>query len=142
MDKKNLATCTPIEFLKQTSRIKKAVEKWLTVNEITEIRKRMPDFNGADTKEQKAELIKKKAFENMSLILDNCLEKHPEETLEVLALACFVEPQNVNDYPMSFYLGQVAELMSDEGVLSFFISLSRLGQMNTLSALKASGQIS
>lgn len=36
---KNLANCTPSEFLKQTNKIKKSVEKWLKATDIMEIRK-------------------------------------------------------------------------------------------------------
>jgi hypothetical protein len=39
---KNLANCTPREFLKQTSKIKGSVEKWLKVTDVMNIRKRMP----------------------------------------------------------------------------------------------------
>ena len=37
---KNLANCTPTEFLKQTSKIKRSAEKWLKVTDIMAIRKR------------------------------------------------------------------------------------------------------
>lgn len=135
---KNLANCLPVEFLKQTNRIKKSVEKWMKVTEMSEIRKRIPDLRGIEDKNERIELVRKKAMENLSLILDNALEKHPEETMEVIALCCFVEPENINDHPMSFYMKSVAEMIGDEGVLSFFISLSKLGQMNILSVSKAS----
>lgn len=137
-DNKNLANCLPVEFLKQTNRIKKAVEKWIKVTEMSEIRKRIPDLTGVTDKNERIEIVRQKAMENLSLILDNALEKHPEETMEVIALCCFVEPENINDHPMSFYMKSVAEMIGDEGVLSFFISLSKLGQMNILSVSKAS----
>lgn len=137
-DNKNLANCLPVEFLKQTNRIKKAVEKWIKVTEMSEIRKRIPDLTGVTDKNERIEIVRQKAMENLSLILDNALEKHPEETMEVIALCCFVEPENINDHPMSYYMKSVAEMIGDEGVLSFFISLSKLGQMNILSVSKAS----
>ena len=37
---KTLATCNPYEFLAQTNRIKESVEKWLTVTDVLNIRKR------------------------------------------------------------------------------------------------------
>ena len=39
---KNLAKCKPTEFVKQTVKIKKAVERWLTDTDIMAIRKRLP----------------------------------------------------------------------------------------------------
>ena len=41
---KNLANCKPSEFLKQTFRIKKNVEKWLAHTDIMSIRKNMPEM--------------------------------------------------------------------------------------------------
>ena len=40
--KKNLANCTPEEFLVQSNKIRKAVENWLKVTDIMEIRKNVP----------------------------------------------------------------------------------------------------
>ena len=39
---KTLVNCKPSEFLKQTNRIKKSAEKWLTDTDILNIRKRLP----------------------------------------------------------------------------------------------------
>ncbi len=39
---KTLSNCKPSEFLKQTNRIRKAVERWLTDTDIANIRKRQP----------------------------------------------------------------------------------------------------
>ncbi len=137
---KNLANCTPIEFLRQTNRIRKAVDKWLKAIDLENIKKRLPKLTDIENKEERQKAIKEQAWKNFSDILENALEQHPEQTLEVLALACFVEPENVNDHSMSEYLQAFAELINDEGVLSFFVSLSRLGQMNTLSLSKQSDQ--
>lgn len=129
---KNLANCKPIEFLRQTNRIKKAVGKWLTINEIISIRKQMPKLDEAMTKQQREEAVRKQSMENLSMILDNCLDKHPEETLEVIALCCFVEPEDANNHPMGVYLKAIAEMIADESVISFFTSLARLEQTNFL----------
>jgi hypothetical protein len=67
-------------------------------------------------------------------MLDSILEKHPKETLELLALISFVEPNDVNSHPITDYLTNVTEVMNDESVLSFFTSLTRLGQIGTLLA--------
>ena len=139
MDKlKNLANCTPIEFLRQTNRIRKAVDSWLKAIDLDEIKNRLPQLTNIESKEGRQKAIKEQAWRNFSDILDKAMEEHAEQTLEVLALACFVEPENVNDHSMSEYLQALSELINDEGVLSFFISLSRLGQMNTLSLSKQS----
>lgn len=127
---KNLAKCTPSEFLKQTNRIRKAVEKWLTDTEILEIRKRMkplPEIKPGMTKEEQRETIDKQreimsaqARENLSAMLDAIMVDHPDETLELLALICFVEPEDVDTHTISEYLGAITEMVQDENVISFF----------------------
>ena len=135
---KNLANCTPSEFLRQTVKIKRAVEKWLTVTEVMEIRKRIPEnipaVTGDMTKGEREEAEKKKreAFEaqarrNLSEMFDSVMEEHPQETLEVLALCCFVDPAEVDSHPMTYYLTSVMEMAQDEAVQGFFSWLMRSG---------------
>lgn len=139
---KTLADCKPSEFLKQTNLIRKAVFNWITVTDIAAIRARLPKYEAAEkdaSAEEKAALIKRNAaalkkqqMENMNAILDAMLEQHPDETLEVLALCCFVEPAHVDDYPIGDYLAAFSKLISDEAVLTFFTSLASLGRTNIL----------
>lgn len=136
---KTLVTCKPSEFLKQTNRIRKSAEKWLKVTDIMNIRKEVPELKAvpADASDEEkeridkenAELMKKQSRENFSKMLDTIMDEHPEETLEILALCCFVEPENVDDYPVSVYLSAFAEIMNDEETLDFFTSLMQLVQM-------------
>ena len=138
---KNLANCRPSEFLKQTNRIKKSVERWLNVTQIMEIRKKTPkledvpesatDSEKIAIRKKNLEVIKEQGKENLSLILDRILDEHPDETLELLALLNFVEPENVDDYSIEDYLQSINEIISNETVISFFISLGRLERINT-----------
>lgn len=144
---KTLATCKPSEFLRQTNRIKKSAEKWLTDTDIINIRKRMPVLemvpqDGTDEERNavfnrnKAK-VQEQAKTNISAMLDAILDDHPDETLELLALCCFVEPENVDDYTVGEYLTAFNSLINDKAVLDFFTSLASLAQMNTLKASKA-----
>lgn len=137
---KNLANCKPSEFLKQTLRIKRLVEKWLTSEDIKEIRKRLPEKEKilqTMTKEEQGEIMirnqkaqKEQMMKNFMDILDIMLDKKFDETLAVIALCCFVEPENVDDYPLEEYLGSIADLLENPNVLRFFASLAQLGQTN------------
>lgn len=141
---KTLANCKPSEFLRQTNLIRKSVERWFDVTEIMEIRKRSPHIEvapaGATVEEINAvlsrnkEAEKKQMKENFSAILESVLELHPDETLEVLALCCFMDPQNVDDHPVSFYLTAINDLLNDEAVMGFFISLVQLERTFTRQA--------
>ena len=55
---KNLANCTPKEFMVQTRLIKHAVEKWLTDTEILKIRQNMPQIpDGMPDEDQRKESL-------------------------------------------------------------------------------------
>ena len=125
---KNLANCKPSEFLKQTNRVRKSAEKWLTETDIMNIRKRMPELPDITTPEERKAAMEEQAWKNMSAILDAAMEDHPDETLELMALMCFVEPEDVDNHPMDEYLEALGELLGNRAVLDFFISLARLGQ--------------
>lgn len=129
---KNLANCKPTEFLMQTNRIRKYAEKWLTITGIPNIRKNVPPVKEGQTKEERKEELAAAAKENLRKILDAIMEDHPQETVELMGLMCFVEPEDVDNHPMSFYLESVSEILNDEAVLGFFMSLVNLGQKGIL----------
>jgi hypothetical protein len=144
---KTLATCKPSEFLRQTNRIKKSVEKWLNVAGIKELRSHAPELEEvtesmtAEEKlkvyERNKERLENQGLKNLSGILDSIMVEHPKETLEVMALCCFVEPENVDDYPMEDYFEAGASLMNNKAVISFFTSLLSLVQTFTSSVSEA-----
>lgn len=138
---KNLATCKPTEFFKQTVKIKKAVEKWLTDTDIMNIRKNVatpsPITKDMTDEEKRAAVddfrkrSEKQAMENMSKILDAIMEVHPDETINLLALMCFIDPKDADNYSMDEYLKALTEMITNEAVIGFFTSLARLGLFNT-----------
>ena len=137
---KNLANCKPSEFLKQSLRIKRNVEKWLTSEDIKAIRERVPEAEkilNTMTPEEKGEVFlrnqkkkKEQVIQNFLDILDIMLDRKADETLSVIALCCFVEPEEVDDHPMDEYLGAIADLLENDNVFRFFSSLAHLGQTN------------
>jgi hypothetical protein len=137
MEIKTLANCTDIEFLKQTNKIRHAVEEWLTATDIANIRKRLPQYEPIPegTDKAQAELIKKKnadirakqVKENLDAMFDAMLEEHPEETLKIIRLCCFVEPDD-DSRKVTYYLGAFSEMLGDKDVLDFFTSLVKLAR--------------
>lgn len=137
---KNLANCKPSEFVAQTAKIKNAVKDWMDVTKVMSIRRNQPEYekapNGA-TVEERAEVIKRNAarkqdqtIKNLSDIIDQMLVEHPQETLNVLALCCFVEPDHVDDYTMDEYMECIFELIQSKSVVNFFTLLVQLAQKN------------
>lgn len=144
---KNLATCKPSEFVAQTAKIREAVSDWLKLIDLQKIRSKMPEFerlpdnasaeDKAKVLQRNAELLKEQSADNLNEILDNMLAKHPQETLEVLALCCFVEPEHVDDHPIDEYLGCIMDMLENKTVLRFFSLLVRLDRTPTSNASEA-----
>ena len=128
---KNLANCKPSEFLRQTNKIRKSVEKWLTITDIANIRKQLPKVPETASAEERKKATEKQIQSNLSQMLDVILDEHPAETLELLGLLCFVEPAEVDEYPMAEYISAFTDLITSEVVINFFTSFQRLGLMNT-----------
>ena len=120
---KNLANCKPSEFLTQTNKIRKSVSKWLTDTDIVNIRRRMPAIKDGATEEERKNALNEQATKNFNAILDAVLEEHPQETLEVLGLLCFVEPEHIDDYEVAEYFEAFSEIIGNKAVMDFFMSL-------------------
>ena len=130
---KTLANCKPSEFLVQTNKIRKHVERWLDITGIMKIRKSVPPIVEGQSAQERKAVLEEQSKKNLSRMLDAVLEEHPQETIELLGLMCFIEPDHVDDYPVNFYIRAFSEIISDEAVLSFFTSLTKLEQTNIFS---------
>lgn len=138
---KNLANCTPVEFLKQTNKIRHAVQTWLKDTKILDIRKNKPVFvqitEGMTEEEKDNALLENKrrareqAMKNISDMLDVALEENTEKTLELLGMMCFIEPADVYDYKVPVLLKEFWQMLSDKDIIDFFTSLMRLDQTGT-----------
>lgn len=148
---KNLSNCTFTEFLFQTNKIRKAVEKWLTDTDIMNIRQKMPmlgevpaqeKYKDGMTDKEKAEVdskneereriieendkkLSEQSRENLKEILDSVMGEHPEETAGIIAMCCFIEPENKDDYQTRDYLAAFTEMINDDVVFDFFVSSVR-----------------
>lgn len=134
---KTLANCNPKEFLVQTNKIRKHVSNWLELTKVLEIRKTRPNLPENATLEQRKKAEQQQVKKNLTAMLDSILEEHPEETAELLGLLCFVEPKDLEKHKMAEFLEAFAELINCPEVISFFISLMRLGQKATSDSVKA-----
>lgn len=145
---KTLVNCTPTEFFAQTNLIRMHAEKWLKATKVLEIRKNVPenlptisDSMSAEDKEkvlsERKDIIRKTALSNLSKMLDAIMKDYPKETIELMALCCFIDPKDADNHTMSEYLASFNEIISDEAVLGFFSSLGLLGVQNTSDAPEA-----
>jgi hypothetical protein len=125
---KTLANCKPSEFMKQTNRIKRQVEQWLTDTDIMNIRKKLPTIPEGATEDERKTLLKEQSMKNLSEILDSALEEHTDETLAILALCCFVPVEKADTKSIDFYMTAISDMMESDAVARFFTLLVRLGQ--------------
>jgi len=128
---KNLANCSPREFLKQTNRIRKAAAEWLDATKILDIRKNLPTIDRNAPQDEQRTAVAQQIKRNASAILDAVLEAHPDETAELLGLCCFIEPEDLDNHPMSEIIGAVGEMLGNPEIVGFFTSLARLGNLDT-----------
>lgn len=140
---KNLANCTPTEFLTQTNKIRKSVYSWLKLTDIMSIRQKKPKLTPLSNEisdEERAQVIldnkeamKEQARENFSLMLDKMLDDYPDQTLEVIGLINFIDKSELDNYKMVDLMANTLEMLEDEAVMGFFGLLMRLGSKNTSS---------
>lgn len=135
---KTLANCTPREFLIQTNKIRRAAEHWLDVTRLNELRRRLPNIDPGATEDQRREALARQINRNVSDMLSAMLEDHPEETLELVAGLCFIEPEALEQYTVPELLRAITEILDCPEVLDFFLSLARWEGMRTSTAARVS----
>jgi hypothetical protein len=133
---KTLATCNPREFLAQTNKIRKAVKNWLSMTKIMEIRKNLPEVKEGATQDEKRAALYAQISKNATAILDSIMDDHPDETVELLGLMCFVEPDDLENHKMTEFLAAFTELVNCPEVIGFFTSLMQLEKMGTSDSAK------
>ena len=139
---KNLANCTNVEFLVQTNKIRKQVADWLKLTDVLKIRKKQPVLldipEGLDPEEaarREAENANRKAAQikqNLSDMIDACLEKNAEKTVELLGLMCFLTPEEAMEAKPFFLIRNFLDMFNDKDVMGFFSSLIQSDLMTFL----------
>lgn len=128
---KTIANCNPVEFLTQTNKIRKQVQKYFDVTKILDIRKTVPEIKGTESVEEKAELLHNQGLKNLEDMFDTAMEKYPQQTAEVLGLLCFINPEDLEKHKGVEFLIPAMELLKSEEAISFFTSLVNLGNATT-----------
>lgn len=133
---KNLSNCTPTEFFKQTVKIRRHVEDWLTATDILNIRKNMPEFTESMSDADKRAAVAAQAKKNLWAMFDKIVEENAEKTIALLALVCFIDPEDADNHEVGEYLESITELIADERVIAFFTTLLSLDRKSISAAHK------
>ena len=123
---RTIANLSGVEFLRAINRTRHAVEKLMKVTDVLNIWKKNPTFKGDETEEEKLEIARVQVKKNLNDILDNLLEKHPEETFECIMALCVrdegePEPDGIELVMAAF------NLIADQRVLDFLLQLGKSG---------------
>lgn len=125
---KTLANCAPVEFLRQTNKIRHSAGELLAKSGVLEIRKRQPSFTGEETEEERKEKITVQAKKNLDEMLDVLLESDPEGTVKLMGMLCFLEPEEALAANGLELFGAAMELLNSKAVIGFLSSLMRLAR--------------
>lgn len=128
---KTLANCSPVEFLRQTNKIRHAAADLLKMAGVSEIRKRMPALTGKETDEEKKAAIMAQGRKNFSDILDALMETNAQDTAAVLGMMCFQDPEALEGATGMQYLSAGLDLLQSKPVMDFFLMLMRSAQTST-----------
>lgn len=126
---KTLANCSPVEFLRQTNKIRHECSDFVKESGILEIRKRQPKLTGKETQDEKKAKLKEQAKKNLDAMLDALLDTSAEGTVHLLKLMCFQEKGEEELTGMQL-LRVAAEMVNDKAVIDFLSFWMQLGQKN------------
>lgn len=128
---KTLANCSPVDFLRQTNKIRHAAAGFMKETGVLELRKRRPELTGKETDAEKRAALDKQARQNLSDMADLLMDANAEKTAELLGMLCFMEPEDVANANGIDFLTPASELISSRPVIDFLLSLARLEQTIT-----------
>lgn len=128
---KTLGNCSPVEFLRQTNKIRHASAAFMKETGVLELRKRRPELTGKETDAEKRAALDKQARKNLSDMADLLMDTNAEKTAELLGMLCFVEPEDVANAKGIDFLTPAIELLNSRPVMDFLLSLAKLGEMST-----------
>lgn len=127
---KTIAELNGVDFLRQCNKIRYEVQDILKETGIMKIRQKLPDYTGADTKEERLKRQEEQAKKNLNEMLDVLLEEKPEETIKLFNLLVIPEKGDKELTGMELTMIGLG-IVSDKRVMDFLSSLIRLGQMGT-----------
>ncbi|MBR0340743.1 MAG: hypothetical protein IJH64_00560 [Oscillospiraceae bacterium] len=127
---KTLANCTLAEFIRQTNKIRHAVADYYADCDLGGIMKRKPELTGSESEEELAEKIRKQSKQNLSDLLDACLDTNAERTVEIVGLMCFKTAEESAKMDVNEFFDVVFDLIGSERVVSFFTKMVSSGLLD------------
>lgn len=129
---KTLATCDLPDFLRQSIRMKDAITAWSEQTGFMDIIRKQADLTGEETEDERKKIVHEQFTKNLSEALTVAMGENAELTSEIMALCCFVEPEDIPKYRAIDFMVSFMECISNKDVRDFFISLSKMGRTGTV----------
>ena len=137
---KNLSNCTTMEFLRQINLIRHKVSELYNVIDVAGIRKLRPEFKGNETPEEKEKMRQRRGMDNLSIILDKCLDENLELTVEVIGLMCFKTKEEAAQMEVEELFDAVYDILSSKRCADFFTKWVKPVLTDTVKLLYPSNQ--
>lgn len=128
---KTLANCTLSEFLKQVNKIRHNAEDFYKTCLKPVFLKKKEEFE----KIGDSQTLNEKGKTVISDILDVCLEKETDKTIEIIGMCCFMTKEEAESkLSPADLIDIVLEMLSSKRVIDFFYKMVNLGRSNTVTA--------
>lgn len=134
---KTLNNCTPREFMRQLSRIREASRSWLDLTQLQQLRRRMPPARAYKDDNERIAAVMTQWRTNIKDMLNAALMEHPDETIELLGLLCFIEPEDLDNHEMSELFAGFMDVLNNDKLLELFTVLLSVFTPRIMSAATA-----
>lgn len=118
---KTLMNCNAKEFLVQTNKMRKKVEKLVKAIDFDGISANFSGIVETATAKEKV----KKIYPILSNIMDICFEKDVDTVLEIVAMARFEDVAETEKLEPNEIMNFVQEMIQSERVINFFTSSAK-----------------
>lgn len=118
-----------VEFLGQLYTVVDKVKRCISETGIMDIRKRVPQFTGEETEEERKQKLNEQAKKNVMDMAKRLMVEKPQAAIELFQSLCILEEDE--EYPKGFALLAVAfKCLENKEIMDFFMSLMSLENVN------------
>ena len=123
---KTIANCTVEEFLPQAYKIVAEVKRLFEDKKIKAIRAKAPKFSGTETLEEQEKIKEEQGAKNLEEILRVIMVEEPKKMARLLALICFVDEKEMQEYSGIDLMLPVFDVLANPQIINFFTRLMGL----------------
>ena len=123
---KTIANCPVEEFLAQAYKIVAEFKRLFEDKKIKAIRSKAPKFSGTETLEEQEKIKEEQGAKNLEEILRVIMVEEPKKMARLLALICFVDEKEMQEYSGIDLMLPVFDVLANPQIINFFTRLMGL----------------